>query len=364
MSSAPPRLGRLQATLVHAGLDGAILFGADAVCHLTGYWRYLGGSGAVIVPAHGSPTLLMARDEETLIDPGAPVAEVAGYGAPGWAIERDPDRAMAEALRERTSQGRWGVAFGALAPGVAARLGEMADVSDQAMAVRRVKDADEVDRIADATRLTHLGQRVVQEYLESAAPTEIGALSRAHAAMQEAAGEVIEVVSDMIAGDHAAGAYAPIAAPGPRPIAPGEALISDLLVRFRGYWGQSTRTLGRGSIADSEAARAVEAARAALVAGRAALRPGATAGDLDTLLRAELDARLAGARCPHHTGHGLGLSFADAPQVVPGEPTVLEEGMVLSLSPGIYSAGRYGIRIADVYLVGASGGQALIAGGA
>lgn len=359
MTAPPPRLTRLQNALGQRGLDGAILFGAEAICHLSGYWRYLGGAGAVVAPLDGLPTLVLTRDEEPLVGP-APVAAVVGFGASGWAVERDPDGELAATLRDLMRGGRWGVGFGDLAPGVVGRLGDLTDVTAEALAVRQIKDADEVDRIAAATRLTRLGQQVVQEYLLGENPTEIGALSRAHAAMQEAAGEVVEVIADMIAGDHASGAYAPIAPPGARVIAPGEALIADLLVRHRGYWGQTTRTYGRGAIADPEAAEAAAAVRAVTTAGAAALRPGMTAGALDALLQADLATRVPGAHCPHHTGHGIGLSFADAPQIVPDEPAVLQEGMALTLNPGTYRAGHHGVRVADVYVVTATGGVPVV----
>jgi Xaa-Pro aminopeptidase len=93
-----------------------------------------------------------------------------------------------------------------------------------------------------------------------------------------------------------------------------------------------------------------------IAAGVSALRPGLAAGDLDALLQAELAARVPEGRCPHHTGHGLGLTFADPPQIVPDEPTALREGMTLTLSPGAYRPARYGVRVADVYLVTATGG--------
>ena len=54
----------------------AELFGADAICHLTGYWRYLGGSGAVIVPRDGLPTLVLSRDEEGLVRVNAALASI------------------------------------------------------------------------------------------------------------------------------------------------------------------------------------------------------------------------------------------------------------------------------------------------
>ena len=360
MATTPPRLARLQQSLEPARLDGAILFGADAICHLSGYWRYLGGAGAVVVPCHGLPTLVLSRDEQGLVPSDAPIADVVGYGRPGWAVERDPDRALALALGALTSRGHWGTAFGAAVPGVLVHLNIATVVTALALAARRVKDRDEIERIAAATKLARLGQEAVRAYLDRDRPTEIGALSHVHAVMQEAAGEVIAVVPDMIAGAHAAGAYAPIATPEARVVARGEALISDLLVRLHGYWGQCTRTHGRGVIADPEAASATDAVGAIARTAAESMRPGITAGALDASMRAQLEARLPGTACPHHTGHGLGLSFEDAPQIVADEPTALEAGMVLTLSPGAYRAGRFGVRVADVYVVGAEGGDPIV----
>ena len=94
-------------------------------------------------------------------------------------------------------------------------------------------------------------------------------------------------------------------------------------------------------------------------AGKQAIRPGVTAGDVDraarnTLKRAKLDRYFT-----HSLGHGLGLEVHEMPRLGKGEKTVLQEGMVLTVEPGVYVEGLGGIRIEDDVVVTSKGCQDL-----
>ena len=61
----------------------------------------------------------------------------------------------------------------------------------------------------------------------------------------------------------------------------------------------------------------------------------------------------------HSTGHGVGLEIHEPPRVAAGQATRLMRGMVVTIEPGVYLAGRFGIRIEDMVAVTATGGQVL-----
>ena len=62
---------------------------------------------------------------------------------------------------------------------------------------------------------------------------------------------------------------------------------------------------------------------------------------------------------PHHTGHGVGVSYHEGPRIVSYESMLLEPGMVIALEPGVYVPGVGGARMEDVVLVTADGCEVL-----
>ena len=67
-------------------------------------------------------------------------------------------------------------------------------------------------------------------------------------------------------------------------------------------------------------------------------------------------ARHPGGTFPHHGGHGVGVTNFEDPHLIPADDSLLEEGMVIAIEPGVYFAGRFGVREEDNYLVTSAGG--------
>jgi Xaa-Pro aminopeptidase len=95
----------------------------------------------------------------------------------------------------------------------------------------------------------------------------------------------------------------------------------------------------------------------------AAVRGGVTAGDVDAAARAVIRDAGLGDRFIHRVGHGLGLEAHEDPSLDPGSGTVLEEGMVVTVEPGVYLPGWGGVRIEDDVAVEAGGGRLLTTAG-
>jgi Xaa-Pro aminopeptidase len=125
-----------------------------------------------------------------------------------------------------------------------------------------------------------------------------------------------------------------------------------------GYNSDSTRTYVVGepdpAVADSIAVL-VKAQQAAVDA----VRPGATASDVDAAARSVLTAAGMGDAFLHRTGHGIGVSVHEEPYIAPGNDLILREGMAFSIEPGIYFAGEWGARIEDIVVVTADGCERL-----
>jgi Xaa-Pro aminopeptidase len=87
----------------------------------------------------------------------------------------------------------------------------------------------------------------------------------------------------------------------------------------------------------------------------AAVRPGMIASEIDHIARTTLEAAGYGSLFTHRTGHGMGLEVHEPPWIMAGDTTVLREGMVFSIEPGVYLVGQFGVRIEDIVIVTPSG---------
>jgi Xaa-Pro aminopeptidase len=132
----------------------------------------------------------------------------------------------------------------------------------------------------------------------------------------------------------------------------------DFGVILKGYCSDMTRTvfLGKPSAKERGTYQAVLEAQEAAVA---AVTAGASCEEVDEAARGVLRREGLAEAFSHSTGHGLGLEIHETPRIGAGNTARLVPGMVITIEPGIYFAGRFGIRIEDMVAVTANGGQVL-----
>ncbi len=135
-------------------------------------------------------------------------------------------------------------------------------------------------------------------------------------------------------------------------------LTLDFGIILGGYCSDMTRTVYLGKPRTKERA-AYEAVLQAQQAGVEAVRPGASCAEVDEAARAVLRRAGLAEAFSHSTGHGVGLEIHESPRVGAGQKTRLVPGMVVTIEPGVYLAGEFGIRIEDMVAVTAVGGQVL-----
>jgi Xaa-Pro aminopeptidase len=146
----------------------------------------------------------------------------------------------------------------------------------------------------------------------------------------------------------------PHARAGDRVIGAGELVVIDTGTTVDGYTSDYTRTFATGPL-DGEAKEAYEVVLRAQQAALEAIRPGLSGVEADALARAVVDeSRFSGAM-GHGLGHGLGLEVHEAPRLATESSDVLEPGNVVTVEPGVYLSGRFGVRIEDDVLVTADG---------
>lgn len=143
-------------------------------------------------------------------------------------------------------------------------------------------------------------------------------------------------------------------ATGERALAEGDAVVIDIGGRQGGYPSDITRMAVVGEAPEGyDAVHAV--VEAAVQAALAAARPGVRARVVDDAARSVITAAGYGEYFVHRTGHGLGIDIHEPPYVTATSETVLDEGMVFSIEPGIYLPGRFGIRLEEIVILGSDG---------
>jgi Xaa-Pro aminopeptidase len=135
-------------------------------------------------------------------------------------------------------------------------------------------------------------------------------------------------------------------------------VVCDFGVILAGYCSDRTRTVhvGRPS---GEARQLYASVLEAQQAAIAAVRPGVTAAEVDGAARHVLRQHKLARYFTHSTGHGLGLEIHEAPRLAAEQTQKLESGMVVTVEPGVYVPGKWGVRIEDVVLVTSSGCEVL-----
>jgi Xaa-Pro aminopeptidase len=146
----------------------------------------------------------------------------------------------------------------------------------------------------------------------------------------------------------------PHAEPGEREIRNGDLVVFDMGATLDGYCSDGTRTFAVGEPGE-EAREVYETVRSAQAAALHAVAAGVGGEELDGVARELISAAGHGDRFGHGLGHGVGLEVHEAPRVSPLSDDVLAEGEVVTIEPGVYLPGKFGVRIEDLVVVGDGG---------
>ena len=223
-------------------------------------------------------------------------------------------------------------------------------VSEQAQRQRAVKDVDELSCIRRAQKITDDAFAYILNYIcpgktEREIALELEFYTR-KTGSEEAAFAFIAVSGKNTSLPHGV--------PGNKPVECGDFVTLDFGCTVEGYRSDMTRTVAVGEI--SEKQRAVY--NTVLCAQKAALKaiaPGKICRDIDKIARDSIDAGPFKGCFGHGLGHSLGLDIHESPNFNTRCGDVLQPGNVLSVEPGVYLAGEFGVRIEDIIAVTQTG---------
>ena len=328
-----------------AGIDALVVSPSPDLVYLVGYSApQLERLTTLVVYAEGDPVLLVPTLERPRAA-GSPAGELVEIEA--WRDEEDAfqrlrallPRAVALAVSDRM----WALHV----LGIQAALPEakMLAASTVLSKLRASKDQGEIDELRRAARSADQAfDRITEEAMAGRREADVARSLREHLADTGSDEALFWIVGS---GPNGA---SPHHEPGRRVIVDGDVIVLDFGGRAGGYCSDIIRTVSVGE-PSSEVREVHQIVRTAQEAAFQAARPGAPAEQVDRVARGVIEKAGYGDAFIHRTGHGIGLEEHEPPYIVRGNAAPLEPGMTFSIEPGIYLAGRFGVRIEDIVAV-------------
>jgi Xaa-Pro aminopeptidase len=346
------RLPRLRAALDGAGIDALLVTKLANVRYLTGF---TGSAGMLLVTADDAVFVTdgryIQRSKEELGASGARARiEIGLTGAAQRtilvALVATGARLGLEAHSVTWAEQReYAGAFEGVALVPAGPLVE---------ALRRVKDAGEIDRIRRACAIADdafqsLLPRLSEGITEQAFALELEFAMRERGASGNSFDPIIA------SGPNGA---KPHAVPSDRVIGRNELVVCDFGCIVDGYCSDMTRTVSVGD-PGADARHLYDVVLQSQKAGRARVAADVLCADVDRASRDIIVEAGWGDAFSHGTGHGVGLEIHEAPRVASTAGDTLLVGDVVTVEPGVYLPGVGGVRIEDTVVVGAGGAEPL-----
>ncbi|MBW7956804.1 MAG: aminopeptidase P family protein [Deltaproteobacteria bacterium] len=212
--------------------------------------------------------------------------------------------------------------------------------------LRERKDLFEVEKIRASANLLDVGFRKAARLVRAGAIESEAAFS-IEVDLRRKGAEAMAFDTIIASGER--GSLPHGRASGKR-IKKGELVVVDMGVLMDGYNSDETRTFAAGKLKprQREIYGIVKDAQSAAID---AIRPGRRASEVDGAARKVIEKAGYGKFFGHGTGHGVGLDIHERPSLGPLSEDVLDEGMVVTIEPGIYLPGYAGVRIEDMALV-------------
>jgi Xaa-Pro dipeptidase len=328
----------------HNGLDAVLITNLLNVRYLTGF---TGSNAALLVAAAGDDESVFCTDGRYQTQSGEQVPELRRL------IERPSDLALARAatgagLRRVGFESHHVTVDGLTALQAAAQGCELVRTPGAVERLRIVKDDTEIEalRMACAVADAALADLLAAGGI-APGRTELDVARDLEGRMRDHGARGPSFESIVATGANSA---VPHHRPTGAALQRGDLLKLDFGALVDGYHSDMTRMIVLGEPADWQR-ELYELVAVAQAAGRAALRPGATVREVDAAAREVIEAAGHGDRFLHGLGHGVGLEIHEAPMLLKTGDGKLSAGMTVTVEPGVYLAGRGGVRIEDTLVV-------------
>jgi len=334
------RLKKLLDLIQESGFTGILLRSPANIFYFTGYR----GPGYLLVSSEGFPTLYVYPLDYELaektssgeiqinkLDMGATIRDV---------IEAAPDNVKAKLGFDYLSAEDYLKITEYLG-------GSLAPASTYIWRLRMVKTSDEIEKIKKACEIASKCMELAIDLIEEGVmESEVKA----------------EIIKEMMKLGAEKTSFDVIVASGPRSSLPhggpgdrmmknGDVVVIDLGAVYEGYCSDMTRTVYVGSKPDDKLLEVHETVLKAKQSAEASAILGTKVSTLYEKAFEEIAAKGYGDYFIHGLGHGVGIEIHEPPRIYKNVNEILSEGMVITIEPGIYLPGKFGVRIEDTVVI-------------
>lgn len=215
--------------------------------------------------------------------------------------------------------------------------------------LRMIKSPEELQKIKDSQKITDAAfQHVLPMIKVGAAERDIALEIEFFMRKQGADGVAFDLI--VVSGKNGSMCHG---VPSSKKIEDGDFVTMDTGALLDGYHSDMTRTVAVGHVS-GEQRTVYDTVLKAQLAALAAVRPGIECGTVDAAARDIIEKDFKGT-FGHSTGHGVGVDIHEWPRFSSGDKTITKPGMVVTVEPGIYIPGKFGVRIEDMVAVTETG---------
>lgn len=357
------RLAALRAKMGEAGIDALYIRGLSNVAWLSGFEHVFDGE-----PAHAvvlTPNACVVHSDSRYLDALESCAcgtsiEIDGSRTSHAAFLADaldgirqvaPDSVLSVGIEDSLTLAEFRLLQEALSEKPNVRLAELSGFVE---CLRQVKDAGEIETMRKAQAITDAAFKQIVEFMHEGMTEREVQLALDNLMFEEGA-EGLAFSTIVATGAHGA---SPHAIPGDTALAAGDAVVMDFGARFGGYCSDMTRTVFVGD-PSGKLRRAYEVLRRANEECEAMVCAGVCASEVHAHAEKVLaDGGFEGAM-GHSLGHSVGIDIHESPNLSPRNGEPLAAGNVVTVEPGIYVPGEFGMRLEDYGIVRSDGFEVL-----
>ncbi len=233
-----------------------------------------------------------------------------------------------------------------------------ADASEQLsnliLSARSVKNEAELQCIVKAQRCAEAAFQNILNFIKPGV-TEREIKLRLEYEMQSFGADGMSFGTIAISGKNTS---MPHGVPTDKPIAAGDFVTMDFGGTYKGYCSDMTRTVAVGFVTE-EMEKVYNTVLEAQLKAIDSVKSGVEAKAVDLAARSVIENAGYGKCFQHSTGHGVGLEVHEEPSLAPSSSKILTVGNVVTIEPGIYIEGKFGVRIEDMLYVTEKGSKNL-----
>lgn len=334
----PSRIARLQQKFPAYKIDSLIFFNMSNIRYLTGF---TGSDGVLLI---NSAKAILLVDGRYTVQAGLEVTDIP-------IIEyKDKIEGIIQAIK-KLKLDRIGFEADSITVEMYNQLTSRVQhkvfvaLTDELKLIRACKDETEIELLKKAAEISSAAiLSLIAQIKPGLTEKELALQLEINA--RELGADQIAFETIVAAGENSA---LPHAQPTDRKIKQGDFIVIDFGIKYKGYCSDETCTIALGKLTAMQK-NAYQIVKNAHDQALAVIKANVPAAEIDFCARSVFGEKY-GRYFVHGTGHGVGMEVHEAPRLAPNSKDILKPQMVVTVEPGLYIPGRWGIRIEDTVLV-------------